>query len=515
LAATSVLLRANFVPFERPDRLMRAVAASLPWGLGPAAGLAAACARYPEANAVVDDDGALTYGELWWRSDGIARRLVELGAARGRAVGVLARNHRGFVETVVAVAKTEADLVLMNTGFAGPQLADVATNEGVGILVHDDELAEVARAAVGVTLVGDRAREEAAISGRAARPTRHQGRTVILTSGTTGRPKGAARRPDAKAIEGVSAVLERIPLRPLDMTVVAAPMFHAWGLTHLMMGLGRNATVVVSRRFDPAGTLELVDRYRARVLVVVPVMLQRMLALPPDQLVRYDTTSLDVIAVSGSALGGRLATEVINRFGPVLYNTYGSTEVAVATIATPEELRRHPTSVGRPAAGVRVEILDADAGPVAPGVSGRVFVGGAARFDGYTTGGGKEVQRGLLSSGDMGHFDAGGRLYIDGRDDDMVVSGGENVYPAEVEELLAHHPAVAEVAVIGVPDDEFGQALAAFIVLRPEHHLDAESVKDHVRAHLARYKVPRRVTFLDELPRNPTGKVLKRELAGS
>ena len=281
LAATSVLLRANFVPFERPDRLMRAMVASLPWGLGPAAGLAAACARYPEANAVLDDDGALTYGELWWRSDGIARRLVELGAGRGAAVGVLARNHRGFVETVVAVAKTEADLVLMNTGFAGPQLADVAANEGVRILVHDDELAEVARAATGVTLVGDRAREEAAISGRAARPTRHQGRTVILTSGTTGRPKGAARRPDAKAIEGVSAVLERIPLRPLDTTVVAAPMFHAWGLTHMMMGLGRNATVVVSRRFDPAGTLELVDRYRARVLVVVPVMLQRMLALPP------------------------------------------------------------------------------------------------------------------------------------------------------------------------------------------------------------------------------------------
>ncbi len=513
LAATSALLRSNFVPFERPDRLMRAMTSALPWGLSTAAGVAAACGRYPEMNAVVDDDGALTYGALWRQSDGIARRLIELGARRGTAVGVLCRNHRGFVTAAVAVAKTEADLVLMNTGFAGPQLADVAANEGVEVLVHDDDLTEVAAAATGIARLGETEMDEAAHSGRSARPTRHQGRTVILTSGTTGRPKGAARRPDVRAVEGLGAVLERIPLRALDVAVVAPPMFHAWGFSHLMMGLGRNATVFVSRRFDPAATLELVDRHKARVLVVVPVMLQRMLALPPDELVRFDTSALRVIAVSGSALGGRLASEVLNRFGPVLYNTYGSTEVAVATIATPDDLLRHPTTVGRRATGVRVEILDADGAPMADGLIGRVFVGGAARFDGYTSGPGKEVQHGLLSSGDMGHFDTSGRLYIDGRDDDMIISGGENVYPAEVEELLAHHPAVAEVAVIGVPDEEFGQALAAFVVVRPGHELDVEAVRQHVRSHLARYKVPRQVTFLDELPRNPTGKVLKRTLA--
>jgi fatty-acyl-CoA synthase len=513
LSATSVLLRSTVVPFERPSRVLRAMVASVPWGLGPAGGVAAACARYPERNAVIDDDGALTYGELWRRSDGLAHRLIELGAGRGIAVGVLCRNHRGFVEAVVAVTKTEADLVLMNTGFAGPQLADVAEHEGVTVLVHDDELADVARAATGIALVGDSEREAAATSGLVAPRTRRRGRTVLLTSGTTGRPMGAIRKPDVRALAGVSGVLERIPLRALDVAVVAAPMFHAWGFTHLMMCLGRNATVVVSRRFDAATTLELVDRYRARVLVVVPVMLQRTVALPPEQLARYDTSPLAVIAVSGSALGGRLATEVLNRFGPVLYNTYGSTEVAVASIATPADLHRHPTTVGRPAPGVRVEILDADGAPLGPGAIGRVFVGGAARLDGYTSGPGKEVQRGLLSSGDVGHVDGGGLLYIDGRDDDMIVSGGENVYPAEVEELLSHHPAVTEVAVIGVPDGDFGQALAAFVVTRPGYPLDDAALRDHVRSHLARYKVPRRVTFLAELPRNPTGKVLKRELA--
>jgi fatty-acyl-CoA synthase len=246
---------------------------------------------------------------------------------------------------------------------------------------------------------------------------------------------------------------------------------------------------------------------------VVPVMLQRIVALPPEQLARYDTSPLAVVAVSGSALGGRLATEVLHRFGPVVYNTYGSTEVAVASIATPADLHRHPTTVGRPAPGVRVEILDDEGVPLGRGEIGRVFVGGAARFDGYTSGPGKEVQHGLLSSGDVGHFDDDGLLYIDGRDDDMIVSGGENVYPAEVEELLSHHPAVTEVAVVGVPDDDFGQALAAFVVTRPGHDLDDAALREHVRSHLARYKVPRRVTFLDELPRNATGKVLKRALA--
>ncbi len=264
LAAASVLARSNFVAFERPDRLVRAVLASLPWGLGTAGAIAAACARYPEVAAVVDDEGAITYAELWHRSDGIAARLVELGARQGTAVGVLCRNHRGFVEAAVAVTKTEADLVLLNTGFAGPQLADVVASEGVSILLHDDEFADIV-ADAGATAVDETALTAAATSGRSPRPTRHQGRTVILTSGTTGRPKGAARRPAASAIEGVTAVLERVPLRVRDTVVVAAPLFHAWGLTHLLMGLGRDATVVVSRRFDPAATLAAVERNRARV----------------------------------------------------------------------------------------------------------------------------------------------------------------------------------------------------------------------------------------------------------
>jgi acyl-CoA synthetase (AMP-forming)/AMP-acid ligase II len=220
-----------------------------------------------------------------------------------------------------------------------------------------------------------------------------------------------------------------------------------------------------------------------------------------------------VTAVSGSALPGPLAERWMDRFGENLYNLYGSTEVAWATIATPEDLRAAPGTAGRPPRGSIVKIVDREGGELPPGRTGRIFVGNEMAFEGYTGGGAKEVVEGLLSSGDVGHFDEAGRLFIDGRDDEMIVSGGENVFPREVEDLLAGHEAIAEVAVIGVDDEEFGQRLKAFVVVVDELELTEDEVKGHVKSNLARYKVPREVAFVDSLPRNATGKVLKRELA--
>jgi fatty-acyl-CoA synthase len=307
--------------------------------------------------------------------------------------------------------------------------------------------------------------------------------------------------------------LQRIPLRVRDTQVVAAPMFHAWGLLHLLLGLSRSATTVVQPHFDAGAMLEAVEAHRARVLVVVPVMLRRVLALGPERLVTVDLSSVDVIASSGSALGADLAAGVLRRFGPVLYNVYGSTEVALATVATPDDLSWAPATAGRVAFGSRVEVVDEAGQPVPAGITGRIFVGSAMGFEGYTSGGDKERLRGLVASGDVGHFDARGRLFVDGREDDMIVSGGENVFPGEVEDVLSLHPGIADVAVTGVDDDEFGQALAAFVVRRPGAALSVDDVRDHVRRSLARFKVPRRVVFVDELPRTATGKVVKRLLA--
>jgi fatty-acyl-CoA synthase len=294
--------------------------------------------------------------------------------------------------------------------------------------------------------------------------------------------------------------------------MIAAPLFHSWGFFHLIMSLPTASTMVLRRRFDPEGTLQAARDSRAEVLAAVPVMIQRMLSLPEETLASYELPSLRITSLSGSALPGELALEWMDHFGETVYNLYGSTEVAYATVATPQDLRAAPGTAGKPPRGTTVKILDEGGKEVPQGDVGRIFVGNEMSFEGYTGGGGKETIDGLLSSGDVGHIDSSGRLFIDGRDDEMIVSGGENVFPREVEDLLADHDDVVEVAVIGVEDSEYGQRLKAFVVVKTEAEVSEEALKAHVKANLAGYKTPREVEFLEELPRNATGKVLKRDL---
>jgi fatty-acyl-CoA synthase len=335
---------------------------------------------------------------------------------------------------------------------------------------------------------------------------------VLLTSGTTGTPKGAPRS-SSRSIAPIGALLSKVPYRTGEATYVAPPMFHGVGYTQTILSVSLGCTTITQRRFNPERVLEAVTRQRPTALVVVPVMLRRIideLEKQPDQ---FDTSSLRLVFVSGSQLEAELVRRAQATIGDKLYNFYGTTEVAYATFATPEDLRAAPGCAGRVPFGAIVRLYDEDGRPV-QGVDqvGRIFVGNSFQFEGYTGGGGKEVIDGLMSTGDVGHFDAGGRLFVDGRDDDMIVSGGENLFPGEVEELLVTHPAVEEAAVIGVDDAEFGKRLAAFVVRRDGQVLSEDEVRAFVKQNLARFKVPRDVVFLGELPRNPSGKVLKREL---
>ncbi|HVU91135.1 MAG TPA: AMP-binding protein, partial [Jatrophihabitans sp.] len=343
-------------------------------------------------------------------------------------------------------------------------------------------------------------------------PSRRGG-FVLLTSGTTGTPKGAPRDL-ALSLALPGGYLSKIPLRAGRPVVLAAPAFHAWGLLSSMLALGLGDTLVLSRRVTPQWTLDALEQSRADALITVPVLLARLLDAEDEPRANRDLAALRLIAVSGSALSPDLATRTMDRFGDILYNLYGSTEVAYATIATPADLRAAPGTVGRPPQGTTVRLLDVDGNEVAPGESGRIFVGSSMQFEGYTGGGSKETVTGLMSTGDVGHFDADGRLFVDGRDDDMIVSGGENVFPAEVEELLATYDGVQEAAVVGVDDPDFGRRLRAYVVLSDGAQLGEQELKDHVKANLARYKVPREIVFLDEMPRNPAGKIVKRELPG-
>jgi acyl-CoA synthetase (AMP-forming)/AMP-acid ligase II len=518
------LAEAGVIRPVRPDKLARVARQVARWGASPAAGITGGAILRPDDTLLVDEVGELSFGDAHRRSNALARALREEGVRPGDGIAIMARNHRGFVDATLAVSKLGANGLYMNTAFSGPQLLDVMEREGPAALIYDEEFSELlgeakedTRRYVSWTTevpTGDPTTDE--LIERAddgdLDPPDESSRFIILTSGTTGTPKGAQRaQPDT--LSPLAAMFSKIPLHAGETTMIAAPLFHSWGFAHFMLGLSLQSTYILQRKFDPEGTLKAIAEHDATALVVVPVMMQRILQLPDETLEEYDLPSLRVTAASGSALPGELAIKWMDRFGDNLYNLYGSTEVAWATIATPEDLRAAPGTAGRPPRGTVVKIVDQDGdGELPTGDTGRVFVGNEMAFEGYTGGGGKDEYQGLLSSGDVGHFDNEGRLFIDGRDDEMIVSGGENVFPREVEDLLAGRDDVKEVAVIGVDDEEFGQRLKAFVVPDEGTELDPEEIKGYVKKNLARYKVPREIEFLDSLPRNATGKVLKREL---
>ncbi|MFE5288881.1 acyl-CoA synthetase [Nocardia sp. NPDC056611] len=513
-------VEAGLARLESPAVLLAAATAMLRYGT-LAAGLRLSAARYGSRTAVIDELGELTFADLEDRSNRLANAWRERGLKPREGVAVLARNHRGLLDAIFAAAKCGARIILLNTDFAAPQIRDVATREGTDLLVYDDEYAELLgevhpkRGSYRAWTEEPRADslEHLIATGSPDAPPAPgaEPKIILLTSGTTGTPKGAPRA-EPKSLLSLGGLLSKVPFRVNEVTECCAPMFHTLGFACAVLTLGFGSTLVIRRRFDPQAAIDSMARRRATTVIAVPVMLSRMMDLGGQALTGRDLSALRIVFVAGSQLGAQLCREVTAAFGPVVYNLYGSTEVAYATIATPADLAEEPGCVGKPVLGARVEILDERGRAVPNGATGRIFVGNSIQFEGYTGGGNKEFVRGLMSSGDVGHFDAAGRLFIDGRDDDMIVSGGENVFPAEVEELLYTHPAVREAAVIGVADAQFGARLKAFVVVHEGRTCTEPEIKEFVKDNLARYKVPREVVFLAELPRNPTGKVLKRKL---
>lgn len=523
-AGAYVLARSRIGHLQGPLGYARLVRTVRRWGTGPAGGFASLAVRFPDQVGIVDEREQLTWGEIHRRANALARGFASHGVGAGDSVAVLCRNHAGFVLATIAAARLGADLLYLNTSFAAPQLREVVAREKPSLLVLDEEFVDLAGGTdlppcvVAWTGGTDGARASAAATldelvaehgDTDLSPPRRHSRIVILTSGTTGTPKGAPRK--EAGLSAAVSLLSRMPIRRGETTHVAAPLFHTWGFAHMMLAMLLGTPMVLRRRFDPAESLRLLREHRCEVFVVIPVMLHRILELDEETLAGARLDSLRIVAASGSALPGTLATAWMDRFGDNLHNIYGSTEIAYASVATPQDLRASPHSAGRPPHGTVVRILDEQGSEVPPGRTGRIFVGNVLLFEGYTGGGSKETVDGLMASGDLGHFDEQGRLHVEGRDDDMIVSGGENVFPQEVEDCIAGHPEVVEVAAVGVDDPDFGQRLRAFVVRRGE--VDEAELQELVRTALARYKVPREIVFVQELPRNATGKILRRELA--
>jgi fatty-acyl-CoA synthase len=514
--------------FEPPQNLAALGADVVRWGeIGMIPALNAR--RNPLRTAIIDDEGAMTFAELNDAVNAAANGLLELGVRGGDGVAILARNHRWFLIANYASARVGARTILLNTEFSGPQIRDVSEREGARVIIYDDEYSDavkMASPALGAiralgtnpdspepsSSTDETLAELIERSSKDAAPkATKKSSIIILTSGTTGTPKGATRHAPP-TLAPIGGVLSAVPFKAGEVTALPSPMFHALGYLHATIAMTLGSTLVLHRRFTPAVVLSDVATHTVTAIVVVPVMLSRMLDALETMPTKPDLSNLRIIFVSGSQLGAELATRAMKDIGPVVYNLYGSTEISFVSIARPQDLKKNPATVGPMIKGVKVKILDEHGSELPTGKVGRIFVGTFFPFEGYTGGGNKEIIDGLMSSGDVGYFDSDGLLYVSGRDDEMIVSGGENVFPAEVEDLISGHPEVIEATAIGVEDKDFGQRLRAFVVLKDGAALTEDAVKDYVRNHLARYKVPREVIFIAELPRNPTGKILKREL---
>jgi acyl-CoA synthetase (AMP-forming)/AMP-acid ligase II len=517
--------RARLIAPMRPDRYVRIAAAMRRENMAATSGFASSAQRCPGRPGLVDELGTLTWRELDDRCDAFAAALQAMPGGAPKTLGVMCRNHRGFVEAIVAANRIGADVLLLNTSFAGPALAEVVAREGADAIIYDEEFTDTIERALADKPKATRivawtdnpidhdVTIETMIAGHAGQQptrTRHKGRTVLLTSGTTGTPKGAKMTSgEASALQ---SILDRTPWRAEETVVVVAPMFHAWGFSQLIFAASMACTIVTRRKFDPEATLELIDRHGATGLAVVPVMFDRIMDLPDDVRKRYHCRSLRFAAASGSRMRPDVVTSFMDEFGDVIVNNYNATEAGLIASATPEDLRAAPDTAGKPAPGTEIRILDQDFKDAPTGEVGQIFVRSGTLFEGYTSGQTKNFHEGFMASGDMGYLDDAGRLFVVGRDDEMIVSGGENVYPIEVEKALAAHPEVAEASVLGVEDEQYGQRLAAFVVLAPSASATPDSLKQHVRETLANYKVPRQIIALTELPRSSTGKILRNEL---
>lgn len=526
-----VLHRTGMLRDIRPAGAAAAVRTLLKGASGPSAIFRVHSANSPDRPAFLYGSRTLSYAEVDARIDRLATGLRRRGMRRDDRAVLMLKNRPECIEISAALSRLGAGGVAVSWRSTPAELAYVAHHSGAKAIFFEADLWPTVRAAhaelaqidaralypVGGEVEGHVSAES--LLAPVADPDLDEGEegaVVIYTSGTTGKPKGAVRRFARGQLEGFFAFIGETPMRVGDRHLCACPLYHSTGLGFAGMCLMLGGTVVIMREFEPEAWLETIVRERITTATIVPTMLHRLLALPEQSFRARDLRSLRALFCGGAELPGPLAARALERFGPVLYNFYGATETGLVTVAGPQDLRDAPGTIGRAVPGTEIRLLDDQGREVSTGEVGELYARNAMLVAGYhhdDEATRASMRDGFFSVGDLATRDAKGRYFIVGRRRDMVISGGVNVYPAEVESVLEEHPAIAQAAIVGVPDEEWGERLRAFVVVRPgDQTPSAEDLRQWCRAKLSGPKVPREWVFLDALPANATGKILKREL---
>jgi len=494
----------------------------------------------PNRTGLVYRDRSYSFFEMDEQIDRVGAGLAAAGIGPGDRVVLMLKNAPEFLFVQAGVGRLGGAAVSVSWRSTAKELTYLVENSGARGLFFDASVAAVVKEAapqlekqIGNRLYSVRGEVDGTSSYEqlvnaagsvecpAERPAERpadrgdEGAVIIYTSGTTGKPKGAVRKQSSDAVMPILGFIDRTPMRVGQTHLLVCPLYHSTAFGFMSISYALGAKVVMLDGFEPEGFLDAIEQHRVNTTAVVPTMLHRVLALGGDAVRSRDTSSLEAIFTGGAPLSGRLAKDVLDTFGDKLFNFYGATETGLVTLGEPRHLREAPGTIGCIIAGNEIRLLDDDGNLCAPGEVGELYVRSGNLVEGYHAN--EKATRdsmtdGFFSVGDLARVDDRGYYFIEGRKRDMIISGGVNVYPREVEMVLHAHPAVAEAAVIGVVDDEWGERVRAFVALRPGHDLDEAGLLAYCRDELAGPKRPREVVFLDQLPRNPTGKVLKRDL---
>ncbi|MBX3154543.1 MAG: AMP-binding protein [Deltaproteobacteria bacterium] len=547
-----VLRASRVVAPVRPARLAHFVGNARKTPLGPHLAIMFHAAAHPDKEAIVEYDEAgrvrrLTWGELDAAINRLANALIARGAGGGARVALMLPNCSEYLIAQQALARIGATAVQIGYRLKPGEIAYILENaEPAATIVAAAYLGPMrearAQSRQGGPLIavgggngdlGDATEWDRALASASPDVPERTGKggkggkdgdagdagdgggVIVYTSGTTGKPKGANRAWRQTGFESVADMILQVGIRADDRHLVVCPLYHsaAPAFVAIMMSLG--ATVVLMNHFEPEKALQLIERERITCSLMVPTMIVRLANLPRETVVKYDTSSLRWLMSAAAPLSTDAARRFMTQFGPVLWNFYGATETGLVTLAGPGDHVHRAGTIGKKLRGNQIRLLDDAGHEVAQGQVGELYARNSTMIKDYHRNeeATRSAQRdGFFSVGDMGRVDAEGYYYLESRKHDMVISGGVNIYPREIEDHLHTHPSILEAAVIGVPDPEWGETLRAFIVLRGAQPLSEHEVIEFCRAGLADYKRPRKVTFLAELPRNPTGKVLKREL---
>jgi fatty-acyl-CoA synthase len=481
----------------------------------------------PDKPALIDGEVRLTYRELEERINRLAHALAGMGVRPGARVAVMMRNCHQYLESQWALSRVGGVAVQVGYRLKPPEVAFILENSGATAFLYQAEFGDVAREAQRIASspapenlveVGPRYEELLGRGDPEAPPSvtgEGKGGVMIYTSGTTGRPKGASRGFDKTLHESVTDFLCQVKIHHDDRHLVACPLYHSAAPAFVAFTYLVGGTVVLRDHFEPEATLRTIERERISSTMMVPTMLGRLVGVGKDAFARHDVSSMRWIMSGAAPLPTETARRVEDAFGPKLFNFYGATETGLVTLACPGEHTARPGTIGRALSGNEIRLLDDDGREVPPGGVGELWVRNSMLVSGYhgdAEATKKSMRDGFFFVGDMARVDQDGYYYLADRKIDMVISGGVNIYPLEIEQRIHEHPSVLECAVIGVPDDEWGESLKAFVVPRAGAELDPLDIQRWCKETLANYKCPKQVELIDALPRTPTGKVLKREL---